>query len=258
MITSSKNPTIQEIHKLQQSRRSRSAKGVFVIEGIRLVAEALAAGVKPRTLLFTEPLGPRGAQILVKCRASGCEPTLVSENAMAAASDTQTSQGILAVLPLTPLPLPGSPKFILILDGLRDPGNMGTVLRTAAAAGVDAVLLPPGAVDPYNPKVLRAGMGAHFHLPVHILPWEEIAALVRDYEVYLADKNAKTGYTSASLKTPLAIIIGSEAEGASQRAHSLSPVGLQIPMPGEAESLNAAVAAAILIYEVLRQSDHQV
>jgi TrmH family RNA methyltransferase len=174
---------------------------------------------------------------------------------LASVSDTQTPAGILAVLSRQDFPLPEKPDFIFILDGLRDPGNLGTILRTANAAGVQAVLLPPGAVDPFSPKVLRSAMGAHFHLPLHSLGWPAISAYCRQHglAVYLADASRGQAHTQADLRLPLALILGGEAAGAGNEAAQLAGQRLHIPMPGQAESLNAAVAAAILLFEVVRQ-----
>jgi TrmH family RNA methyltransferase len=141
----------------------------------------------------------------------------------------------------------------LILDGVRDPGNLGAILRTAAAAGVDAVLLPPETADPYAPKVVRAGMGAHFHLAIHSLQWDAIRTVCGSLQIFLAHSEGALLYTEADFTQPLALIIGGEAHGAGPEIQALHPAAVRIPMPGRAESLNAAVAAGILIFEVVQQ-----
>jgi TrmH family RNA methyltransferase len=145
--------------------------------------------------------------------------------------------------------------FVFIPDAVRDPGNLGTMLRTAAAAGVGAVFLPPGVVDPFAPKVVRAAMGAHFRVPVYPLSWEEIHNHLNAYalRVYLAAAGAGQVYTQADFRSPLALIIGGEAEGAGQQARQLAAEYVHIPMSGDVESLNAAIAGAILMFEVVRQ-----
>ena len=168
-------------------------------------------------------------------------------------SDTENSQGILAVLNEFRLPIPYSPDFLLILDQIRDPGNLGTLLRTASAAGVDAVILPPKTTDAFSPKVLRAGMGAHFRIPIIRAEWDEIKFWVRDLTVLLADAETKVIYTKPSLNQACAVIIGGEANGASQSARDLAEMSIRIPMSNKTESLNAAVAGAIIIFEVVRQ-----
>jgi RNA methyltransferase, TrmH family len=253
LITSSKNPTILHIRQLQARARIRRETGQFVVEGVRMVEEALLARVSPLTIIYTPDVGERGEKIIAGFRDLGNSPVLVNDTVMKAASDTQTPQGVLAVLPISPRPLPTSPNFVLILDGMRDPGNLGTILRTAAVAGVDAVLLPPGTVDPYAPKVIRAGMGAHFQLSIHSLDWEEIRATTGSLQVFLADASAASEYSETDFSGSLALIIGGEAHGASGEIQMLHPTPVRIPMPGGSESLNAAIAAGILMFEVIRQ-----
>jgi TrmH family RNA methyltransferase len=143
--------------------------------------------------------------------------------------------------------------FVFIPDAVRDPGNLGTMLRTAAAAGVQAVFVPPETVDPLSPKVVRGGMGAHFRLPIHLVRWERIVSHLKTMKVYLAAAGEGMTYTKADFSSPLALIVGGEAEGASIHAQSLATAHVQIPMPGEVESLNAAVAAGVLLFEAARQ-----
>ena len=172
---------------------------------------------------------------------------------MRSASDTETPQGLQVALEWRAAPLPAPLDFVFIPDKLRDPGNLGTMLRTAAAAGVQAVLLPPETTDAFAPKVLRAGMGAHFRLPVQALVWEDMAGLISGLNIYLASAGEGLPYTQADFKIPLALIVGGEAEGASPQATRLSTARVHIPMPGGSESLNAAIAAGVLMFEVLRQ-----
>ena len=257
MIASPKNPTIQHIRELQTRARARREAGQFVVEGVRLIEEALAAEIRPQTLLYTADIGERGEKLLAGYRALGVEPIPVSDAVMQTASDTETPQGLLAVLPIIPHPLPTSLDFILILDGIRDPGNLGAILRTAAAAGVDAILLPPETADPYAPKVVRAGMGAHFRVPIHTLGWDEIHAITAPLHIFLADAKGVSTHTETDFTRPLALIIGGEAHGASREIQTLYPTPLRIPMPGNTESLNAAIAAGILMFEVVRQRNLQ-
>jgi TrmH family RNA methyltransferase len=158
-----------------------------------------------------------------------------------------------AVLNLAPLPIPPSPDFVLIADQIRDPGNLGTLLRTAAAAGVQAVLLAPETTDAFAPKVVRAGMGAHFRLPILSLAWDEIRSHVAGLQIYLADVQGTISCWEAGFEAPLALIIGGEAEGASAAARTLATQSVFIPMVGSTESLNAGIAGSILLFEVVRQ-----
>jgi TrmH family RNA methyltransferase len=253
MLTSTKNPCIQQVRKLQSSARTRRKEGLFVIEGVRLVEAALAAGWQPELVLFTEDINDRGRQTVVGFKARRAEVLAVASHVMQAASDTQTPQGILAVLPLPAWELPAAPTFVLVPDGVRDPGNLGTLLRTALAAGVEAVILPPGGVDAFSPKVVRAGMGAHFRLPILSMDWDAIGAALTEQAIFLADSAGGLPHYETGFGAPLALIIGGEAQGAGSRAVELATSRVHIPMPGEAESLNAAVAGAILMFEIVRQ-----
>jgi len=255
MITSAKNPKIKRIRSLQSSNRSRTEEGVFVIEGVRLVEEALNAGWAAQSVFYTEEINDRGKAALEKLVSQGAAVEQVTPRVMRAASDTQTPQAILVVLALRELPPPPVLHFVLIPDAVRDPGNLGAVLRTAAAASVQTVFLPPNTVDPYSPKVLRAAMGAHFHIPIQIMGWDDIRGRIQKagLQVYLADAGGAVDYTQPDFRSPLALIIGGEAHGAGHQARSLSQTVVRIPMPGGSESLNAAVAAGVILFEIVRQ-----
>ena len=255
MLTSTKNPRIQKIRKLQSSSRYRRESGDFVVEGIRLVEEALKAGCKGQFVLHTEDLNERGQLVIEAFSRQGTETLAVAPHVMQAASDTRSPQGILAVVSERTKHLHSNPDFLLVIDGMRDPGNMGTILRTALGAGVDGVLVPPGSVDYSAPKVLRAGMGAHFRLAIHPMSWEAIHALGESgkFTIFLADSDQGQPYTQADFRSPLMLIIGGEASGPGLEAQQISGQRVHIPMPGEIESLNASAAAAILLFEVRRQ-----
>lgn len=255
MITSSRNPKIQAICALQSRAKRRREEGAFVVEGVRLVEEALAAGWPMQQLLYSAELHPRGLELVAHLQRGGVPTEEVSPEVMIAASDTPSPQGILLVLDAGELDLPAALDLILILDAIRDPGNLGTLLRSAVAAGAGAVMLGPGSVDAFAPKVLRAAMGAHFRLPIRQWDWPAIAKLVGEHglAVYLAETGATLPYDQADLTKPLGFLIGGEAEGAGQAARDLAHDGVFIPMPGEAESLNAAVAGSVLLFEAARQ-----
>jgi TrmH family RNA methyltransferase len=259
MITSARNPRIQWVRSLQSRSRDRREEGAFVVEGVRLVEDALAAGWDFRLALYTDDLNERGRSLVAALAARGIPVEQVTPQVMRAASDTETPQGILAVLPLPGLAMPEQLDFLFIPDAVRDPGNLGSMLRTASAAGVQAVVLSPGAVDAFAPKVVRAGMGAHFRLPLLSLGWEEIRAHIRraGLRVFLASAGQGTVCWQADFQRPLALIVGGEAEGAGSEAQALADEQVQIPMPGRLESLNAAAAAAILLFDVLRQRSKQ-
>jgi TrmH family RNA methyltransferase len=252
MITSVRNERVKYVRSLAR-RRVRQREGRFVVEGTRLLAEMIGAGLEPALVLFTEAWAATPhAQHLISSLASASEGTwLVSESVLAACASTETPQGVLAVVPfLQHEPRPG---LILVLDQLRDPGNLGTILRSAEAAGVGEVLLAPDTVDLYNPKVVRGAMGAHFHLPVAALEWQPIAAHVKGRAVWLADASGRVSYDAVDWRVPAALIIGGEAAGAGDQAAGLATGRVRIPMAGTTESLNAAMAATVILFEAARQ-----
>ncbi len=226
----------------------------MVAEGLRLVEELLGSGLPITELFVTE--GLQGDEVLwsgpAALLADDVQVIVVTDEVMAAMADTVTPQGVLAVLPIPELPAAGGPRFVLIPDQVRDPGNLGTMLRTAWAAGVTQVLLPPGTVDPTNPKVVRAGMGAHFHLSIRTVGWDVIASAVEGADVRLAEAGRGLAYDAVDWRGDVALIIGGEAAGAGGEAREAAAC-VQIPMRRGVESLNAAVAAGILLFEAARQ-----
>lgn len=257
LITSPHNPRVARVQALLEQRKQRQAEQAFVVEGVRLTEEALASGWQPELTLFSERLSPRGLDVVRGLEQRGAEVLEITDRMMDRLAATETSQGLLAVFAMPQASLPETLDFALIVDTLRDPGNLGTLLRSAAAAGAQAALLSPGAADAYSPKVLRAGMGAHFRLSILQASWDGIRehckARQPALEVVLAEPAEGTPLWQANLRGPLALIVSSEADGASPEARQLADRLITIPMPGKSESLNAAVAASILLFEVVRQ-----
>ena len=254
MITSNQNPKLKLVRALAGRPKERRKEGAFLAEGVRLVEEALAADWPFRFVLYSDELSKRGLELVEKLKATSCEVEEVEQSLIKSLSDTETSQGIIAVLNYSPLSIPKSLNFLLIPDQIRDPGNLGTLIRSAAAAGVQAVLLPPETTDAFAPKVVRAGMGAHFRLPIQSMTWDEIGQVCKlaSLQTFLADMNGISCW-EIDFQKPLALIVGGEAEGASEPARKLASMQVSIPMPGQAESLNAGVAGAVLMFEVVRQ-----
>jgi TrmH family RNA methyltransferase len=255
LITSLANVQVKHARSLSL-KKNRAAFRQFCAEGTRIIEEGERAGLSP-ALVFFEPESvaesTRAGILLKRLQARTRDVYAVSPKVIRSLAQTETPQGIVAIYPFPDLTLPPGLKFVLVVDAVRDPGNVGTILRTAWAAGVDAVLLAPGAADPFNPKVIRAAMGAHFFLPLLSQSWPEIGRTLGTIaRVYLADAHGKQIYTSADWTRPCALIVGGEAEGPSAKAQLLATTRLSIPMPGNAESLNAAVAAGILIFEAMR------
>jgi len=253
MITSPHNPRLKRIRALAGRPKERREAGAFLAEGVRLIEDAHAAQWPFEYVLFSPETSKRGRKLIEQLTAEGVEVEEVQPEVLRTAVETESSQGLVAALKLRQLPLPPNPSFVLIPDRIRDPGNLGTLIRTAAAAGADAVLIPPETTDPFAPKVVRAGMGAHFRLTVAGIRWSEIRALLTGFNVFLADAGGQVSCWEADFKSKTALIVGGEAEGASQPAREVANVFVNIPMPGKIESLNAGVAGAVLMFEVVRQ-----
>jgi TrmH family RNA methyltransferase len=272
-IISPSNPRISKLHDLHTTR-GRKKSGLFLMEGPHLLEALLDAGIMPREVYYQPELLSRTAQgrsLLARLlhTSSLNEEQLieVSERVIEALGEVQTSQGVISVLPLDALDpehlrtkrAPAKRPILLILDDLADPGNMGTILRTALAANVDEVLLSPNCVDYLSPKVVRSAAGAHVALPVRAnLPWEAIAERAiqhcgREVRVLLAEAGSAYTYYEQDLTQPLALIIGSEAHGPSKEARMLTTSTISIPLANGVESLNAAMAAGIILFEAVRQ-----
>lgn len=253
MITSSSNPKIKRLRRLQSDRRFRRREGAYVIEGTRWLVELIQAEIKPNLVLVT------GAWLQAEDNDALLEALppspiqQVSDQVMASVSDMESPAGILAEVPVTPIPLPAEHSLLLVLDRLANPGNLGAILRTATAAGVDGVLLAPGCVDLYNPKVVRAGMGAHLRLPIQVAGWSQISQLLAGSALWLSVVEGGVIYHEINWLKPSAVLIGGEAAGASSEARRLSGNLVNIPMHRKTESLNAAVAAGIILFEAARQ-----
>jgi len=255
-ITSVSNPRIKYVRSLFQGRARRQDRS-FLVEGVRLVGDALRAGASLRMAFHTDEMSatPQGADVVRRLQETVADCFSVTPAVMKALSDTVTPQGVLAVAEIPQWPAPAKPKHIgLILDQWRDPGNLGTALRSAEAAGVDWVILTQDTVDPFSPKVVRGGMGAHFRQPIFAdWTWENIASVLSGAPLYLADAGAQMPYDQVDWTLPSALIVGGEARGPSDAARRLGAVEISIPMHGNAESLNAAVASSAILLEASRQ-----
>jgi len=256
MIESQANPHVKHIRSLAADRKDRRRERLFVLEGVRLVADTLDGGGELTLALYApDQLDQTEAGRALHERLEHLPHAFAAKaQVVAAASDTVHPQGVVA-LARWPQVEPGTPGIILVLDAIQDPGNMGALLRSAEAVGVAEVLGTIGTVDVYSPKVVRAAMGAHMRLAItQDLSWDALAerlALVD--RVYAADAEASMPYFAADWRQPSALIIGNEAHGLSEDARALARSPIGIPMHGRAESLNAAVAGSVILFEALRQ-----
>jgi TrmH family RNA methyltransferase len=256
MISSRDNPKVKWMRSLLDGR-GRKQESSFLVEGAIIVDEAISAGIEPRLVLYDREAlqaSRRGRHLLE--RVDSLHGEEVSPAVLQLVCDTVSPQGVVAALPI-PVPPTALPEsgLVVILDALRDPGNAGTILRTAEAAACAAVVTTQNSVDLYSPKVARAAMGAHLRLCLlPDLAWPHLARLLAGRAVYLAEAGAGMPYYTVDWTQPAALVVGNETEGLRPEAQRCASGRVSIPMPGRAESLNAAVAASIVIFESVRQN----
>ena len=253
MLTSAQNTRVKLIRQLQQRRETREEERLFVAEGARLTDDFLCAGMRPRFALISQTVSAlewQNSHRDVEC-------LLVSDAVMRSVSLETSSPGVLVVFEMpaakSDIAAVNPQAPVLIVDGLRDPGNMGACLRVAAGAGCEHVILAPGSVDAYNPKVIRGGMGAHARLNLCSMEWGEIRAACQQRHVWVAEASGATTYDAVDWREPSALVIGSEADGISAAAGALAYGAVSIPLSSQLESLNAAVACGVILFEAARQ-----
>jgi TrmH family RNA methyltransferase len=263
LITSIRNGLVQRARKLRK-RGVRERSRTFLVEGANAIEEALASGRRLEHLFVTEPVPPGVAAVVQKARECRVPVEEVSAGVMEAISDAETPPGAVAIAPFIDrdpeLLLAGPAGLLVVLVQLRDPGNLGAILRTARAAGVDGVFLSEGTVDVYNPKVVRASAGALFHVPVArevAIPWVLAGLRDRDIRRVAADPTATSTYDEVNMRDPCALVFGNEAWGLSEEVVSAVDQTASIPMKASAESLNVGAAAAVFLFEALRQRRSQ-
>jgi len=258
MITSVNNTKIKLVRELLNTKKHRERTRTMIVEGVRLAEEALAVNTSINFCLYSDRISERGKNVVRQIQALSYDTEEVSADLLDRISDTKTSQGILLAAPYPEVHLRKKIDPVIVLDRIRDPGNMGTILRTAAAIGIGAVLLTPGTTDPFSPKVMRAAMGAQFHLPIQVMDSQDIQKFCKsingiELSILLADSKSSLSCWDADLYKPVCMVIGGETEGISDNLRDIANGSVSIPMGSLMESFNAAVAASILMYEINRQ-----
>ncbi len=251
LIQSRDNPFFKDLVKLAGSARSRGKAGQTLLDGTHLLAACLDSGARPlHILLNSAALNGAEVEALLR-RSAGVPVTQLDDKLFAELTELKTPSGILALIAI-PHPATANSRFALLLEDIQDPGNLGSMLRSAAAAGCDAVFLSKGCADAWSPRVLRAGMGGHFVLSIHESADLLAVARVFDGNLYAASLQAKGSLYGCELRGNIGFAIGNEGAGLSgELAAECVPVS--IPMPGRVESLNAAAAAAVCLFEAVRQ-----
>jgi TrmH family RNA methyltransferase len=248
-IVSKGNPFFRDLLELAEDRRSRRASGRTLIDGEHLLEEAIHAGMPPRHLIVRDDSDRAGAWA---GRLPGVPVTMLAPALFGRLSPVATPTGVLAVIDVPRPAATGEGGFVMLLEDIQDPGNLGSLLRTAAAAGVDAVHLSPGCAEAWSPKALRGGQGGHFRLRIH--EDADLVQVVRQFpgRVLAAALRQTCSLFALDLAGSVAFAFGNEGAGLSQGL--LAEVeAFSIPMPGQVESLNVAAAAAICLFERVRQ-----
>lgn len=258
-ITSLQNARVKEVVRLRK-RSARDETGLFLVEGAREVGRALEAGWRGAAVYFCPAhCGPAEEAVLAQARAAGLPVVECAAEVFAKMSVKEGAEGVLAVLEQThrtleDLVLPPNP-LLLVAEAIEKPGNLGSILRSADGAGVDAVVLCDGGTDLFNPSTVRNSMGSLFSVPVAEATSAEAQAFLsaRHLRTLAATPRGDTLYTEADMTCGLAILLGTESEGLSPLWMNAADVRAHIPMRGRADSLNVACATTLLLYEAVRQ-----
>lgn len=255
MITSTSNQQVKQIIQLQKKSKLREKEQVFIVEGRKMFEEAKSFLKK---VYMTEDFYEEHKNIPSYFEEMDYE--LVTDSVMKSMSDTMTPQGVLALAKMPKYNLEDMVKkdrvTLLLLENLRDPGNLGTIIRTAEGAGVTGIIMSKESVDIFNPKVIRSTMGAIYRMPfIYVENFKKTMEYLQQQKViiYASHLKGKNDYDEERYGEKTAIIIGNEANGITEETAEMADVLVKIPMEGSVESLNAAVASAILVYEVYRQ-----
>ena len=253
-IRSRDNPFFKELFKLAESARQRNKSNQTLLDGVHLLAAYLDAGMMPQHILLNMSASHDEEIAMLLKRANDVAVTQLDDKLFADLSELKTPTGILALIDI---PQPdvaiAQSHFVLLLENIQDPGNLGSMLRSAAAAGCDAVFLSQGCADAWSPKVLRAAMGGHFG--VLIYERQDLSGVAKAFPGALlaASLQATRSLYDCDLRGDVAFLIGNEGTGLSGELLNLATQKITIPMPGKVESLNAAAATAICLFEMVRQ-----
>lgn len=253
MITSTANAQVKNVITLLKKSGERKKRGLFVIEGIRMFTEIPKDRIEK--IYVSESFFKSNPEVL-----NGMGYEMVSDNVFAQMSDTKTPQGIMALVRMLEYSLSditaGDMPVVVMLENIQDPGNLGTIIRTAEGAGVTGIIMSKDTVDIYNPKTIRSTMGALFRMPfIYVEDILEVADALRKQNIALiaAHLDGSKNYYLENLARPMALMIGNEGNGLTEALTDKADVLVKIPMEGQLESLNAAVSTAVILYEAYRQ-----
>lgn len=258
MITSTANAKVKRLLNLRKKKKARDEARIFLVEGIRMFREVPVERLKE--VYVSESFYRQERKLLEQVAGDRAPVEILSDPVFAHVSDTKTPQGVLCLVEYraykTEQMMDVDCPFLLVLDNLQDPGNLGTIVRTAEAAGVTGILLSRESVDMYNPKTIRSTMGSVYRMPFCYV--DDAAQTVeelgkRGIRTYAAHLQGERSYDKEDYRTPCAFLIGNEGNGLSDAVAQKADTYIRIPMSGQSESLNAAIAAAVLMFETARQ-----
>lgn len=258
MIRSTSNNHVRTIRSLRDDRSLRRSERMFVLEGVRLVADLLTSRAEPVFVLYDPDqltTTVAGNALMAALAHSTGAVYAASAEVIKAASDTASPQGVVAVAQWPMWPTIQAPRLVVVCDHIQDPGNLGTIIRSSDAVGVDALYCSVGCVDAYAPKTVRASMGSLMRVPIfQDVTWDSLATTLAPCQIYAADGGGQSvAYTQIDWRRPSVLIVGNEAHGLSASARQLAQQTIHIPMRAGIESLNAAMAASIILFEAQRQ-----
>lgn len=255
MITSIANPQVKELLQLQKKSKARNERGIFIVEGVKMFQEAPREWIE-KVYISESFYNKREKEM----DFSGLKAEILADKVFSHVSDTKTPQGILCLVKQRTLKLEDMLKenapFLMVLDNLQDPGNLGTIVRTAEGAGVTGIIMSRDTVDIYNPKTIRSTMGSVYRMPffyVEDLPEFLDELKEKGVKTYAAHLEGSNNYDEEDYRGACAFLIGNEGNGLRPEVADRADIRIKIPMQGQVESLNAAIASAILMYEVSRQ-----
>lgn len=255
IIESKENNFFKELKKLKE-KKYRTKEGKYIIEGFRFVQEALKADADVQSIIISEETKNKLQEYIDGKLINDKKVYILKTSLFNTLCSTENPQGILAVLGMNKNLHYKEGQFYILVDKVQDPGNMGTIIRTAHAAGVDGVIVTKGTVDIYNDKTLRSTMGSIFYIPV--IEDDDLTFttnLIRNgFKVVVSSLQADKSFFEADLSGKVIITVGNEGNGVSEEVYNLGDIKVKIPMPGNAESLNVSTAASIMIFEKVRQN----
>lgn len=252
-IESKNNNLFKEIKKLKE-KKHRIKSNKYLIEGLRFVEEAIKSKVSIDSIIFTESFKEKNPDLFLKINEN-IKLIQMNEALLKQLCSTENPQGVVGVINMQNKELK-SGELVVLVDKVQDPGNMGTIIRTAHAAGAAGIVMTKGTVDIYNDKTLRSTMGSIFYIPiVEDDSLDFVKSLKKEgYKLVVSSLQGKNNFFEENLQGKVMIAVGNEGNGVSDELYDIADIKVKIPMPGEAESLNVAVATSIMIYEKIRQS----